>query len=334
MTNCKNILCSFVSYSRNIKDMAFVKTLTDTEQAVGVVRSMSEIYGDDFEFKALKNLPLEDCLKLKEKGQITQNLIDNKDISAFGKNEDINSYIFINEQEHIRLLSIRYDFDLEQCYNTANSLDDKLSDKLELAFNTTYGYLTANPFNCGTGMRVGCLLFLPAIASNNKLNLLKGEQNAKDIDFFDINGKIHNGKSPFVIVKNRYTFGYKENEFAEKIKRVVEQIIDLEQREENNIFDLSASSLVDKIFRDFGIAKNAYRLSLDESIDLLANIQWGINLKILKSKNNFDIIDILCKIQERHLSLQNLNAKEMEKTRAKFLQNILEKCVVKGEVDV
>lgn len=333
MTDCKNVVCSMVSYRRNIKDMPFVKTLTDSEQAVGVVRSMSEIFGDDFEFKALKNLPIEDCLKLLEQGVITQELIDNKDISAFGKNEEQGSYILINEQEHIRLIANAKGFDLESCYQNANAMDDRLSDKLELAFNTTYGYLTSNPMLCGTGMQISCILFLPAIVYNKKLIQLSKEPQAKDFVFLDLNKKVHDGKSAFVIIKNKYTFGYKENEFAEKMQRLVELILELEQREENNIFDFSASNLVDKIFRSYGIAKNAYRLSLDETQNLLSDILWGINLKVLKSKNNFDICDVLCKIKENHLNIKDVDLKEVEKQRAKVLTKLLDG-IVKGEVDV
>lgn len=334
MTDCKNVICSFVSYRRNIKDMPFVKTLTDIEQAVGVVRSMSEIYGDDFEFKALKNLPMQECLKLLEKGQVTQELLDNKDISAFGKNEEETEFIYINEQEHVRLLAYNKGFNLELCYQKANALDDKLSDKLELAFNTSYGYLTADPMLCGTGMQICCLLFLPAIVYNKKLLALAKEPMAREFEFLDINGKTHDGKSAFVVVKNKYTFGYKENEFAEKLQRLVEQILELEQREEGKVFDFSASNLVDDVFRSYGLAKNAYRITFDEGLKLLSDILWGINLKILKLKNNFDISDILCKIKENHLNVQDSNIKEIEKARAREIFKILDKCVVKGEVDV
>ena len=334
MTNYKNVICSYVSYRRNIKDMPFVKTLTDTEQAVGVVRSMSEIFGDDYELKALKNLPMQDCLKLLEKGEITQELLDNKDISAFGKCEENGSYILINEQEHIRLIVYSKNFDLEKCYNIANSMDDKVSDKLELAFNTTYGYLTSNPMLCGTGMQVGCLLFLPAIVHNKKLISLLADSQTKDFEFFNLDGKVHDGKSAFVSIRNKYTFGYKENEFAQKLQALVEQIMELEMREENKIFDFSASNLVDKIYRSYGIAKNAYRLNLAEAQDLLCDIYWGINLKVLKIKNSFDILNILCKIKENHLNVQGMNIKEIEKARAKVLSSILDKNTVKGEVDV
>ena len=83
MTNCSNVVFSYVSYRRNIKDMPFVNKLTDFEQAVGVARSLSEIFGEELEFKSLKNLPLSICQELEEKGIITKELIENKDISAY-----------------------------------------------------------------------------------------------------------------------------------------------------------------------------------------------------------------------------------------------------------
>ena len=93
MEDYKNIISSSVSYRRNIKDMPFVKLLTDPEQAIGVTRSLSEILGDDFEFKALKNLSIQDCKLLEEEETITTNLIDNKDISAYGINFSGNIFI-------------------------------------------------------------------------------------------------------------------------------------------------------------------------------------------------------------------------------------------------
>ena len=56
MTDCKNVIFCSVSYRRNIKDMLFVNKLSDTEQAISVCRSLSEIFGDEFEFKSLKNI--------------------------------------------------------------------------------------------------------------------------------------------------------------------------------------------------------------------------------------------------------------------------------------
>lgn len=330
MEDYKNILFCSVSYRRNIKDMPFVKTLTDGEQAIGVTRSLSEIFGDDYEFKSLKNLSLQDCKILEEDGTITANLIDNKDISAYGKSLDGESLLYINEQDHIRVIVNSKKFNLEECYKKANIIDDKILDKLEMSFNTDFGFLTSNPYLCGTGLEIEVLLFLPAIAYNNLFEKIENDLLKNQYDVIHIG----NTTSPFFKIKNKYTFGSKENEIAENLYKIVLKIIELENNEESKIFDFSASHLADRIFRSYGILHNAYRLGVDETIELLGQLLWGINLRMLKSKKQFDILDVLCKIKENHLSEGVLSVKEAEKKRARYLSDLISLNIQKGEVDV
>lgn len=335
MENFKNVLFSSVSYRRNIKDMPFVKMLTDSEQAIGVTRSLSEIFEDDYEFRALKNLPLNTCKLLEEEGIITANLIENKDISAYGKNYSGNAFLYANEQDHIRIKAVERGYNLEKCYNLANEIDDKILDKLEMAFSTTYGFLTSNPNLAGTGMEIEIVLFLPALAQNEKLAKIQKELLKDEYDFVSLDTTKLNQSCPFVKLKNKYTFGYKENEFAENFNRIVTKICELENLEESKIFDFSASYLVDKIFRAYGILKNAYRLEYSDAVNNLALVQWGINLKVLKTKKQYDILNILCKIKEEHLNESGKqNVKEIEKSRARYLTNLIETSITKGEVDV
>lgn len=333
MANYKNVLFCSVSYRRNIKDMPFVKMLNDTEQAIGVARSLSEILGEDFEFKALKNLPLQTCKYLQEEGIITDNLIDNKDISAYGKSYSGDMLVFVNEQDHIRIKAIDKGYNLEKCYKNANIIDDKILDKLEMAFSTTYGFLTSDYTLCGTGMQLEALLFLPALLQNEKLEKVKKELLKNE---YELNCLVESkdNKCAFFSLQNKYTFGYKENEFAEKFNRIVGKILELENLEESKIFDFSASCLVDKIYRAYGILKNAYRLEYVETVNYLSLLLWGINLKVLKLKKQFDILDVLCKIKEEHINSGNLNIKELEKSRAKFVASLIDSTIIKGEVDV
>lgn len=334
MENYKNVLYCSVSYRRNIKDMPFVKLLTDTEQALGVTRSMSEILGDDFEFKALKNLSLSDCKLLEEDGIISSNLIENKDVSAYGKNINSNLIIYINEEDHIRIKSVSKGYNLEECYNDANAIDDKILEKLEMCFNTDYGYLTSNPMLCGTGMQLEVCLFLPALISDRKINIIKPEIEQNNFELVDLLTKSTDKLSAFVVLRNKYTFGLKENEFAEVLNKIIKKIIELETLEENKLFDFSASNLIDRIYRSFGVAKNAYRLTFEEAVECFGFVLWGINLKVLNAKKQFDILENLCKIKEYHINNNNLNIKEVEKIRAKTVANVLENVVKKGDVDV
>lgn len=334
MENYKNVIMSSVSYRRNIKDMPFVKMLTDTEQAIGVSRSLSEILGDDFEFRSLKNLAIHDCLLLVEQEVITPALIDNKDISAYGANYDKNAYVLVNEQDHIRIVAKLNGYKLEECYKIANEIDDKILDKLEMCFSSEHGFLTANPFLMGTGMQIEVILFLPALFLNEKVGSIINEFLKDEFELCDITNDYNLLLSPFFRLKNKFTFGYKENEFAEKIDGIVKKIIALEAQQENQLFEFSASHLVDQIFKAYGTATCAYRLDYAEALKCLGLIQWGINLKVLTNTKPFDIFEILCKIKEHHINENNLNIKEQEKARAKFVANAVQNSVKKGDVDV
>ena len=334
MANFNNVIWSKVSYRRNIKDMFFVKALSDMEQAIAIGRSLSEIYGEDFEFKSLKNMDIKQCLKYKESFIFTKELIENKDISSFGINDEHNKIIYVNEEDHIRIECKEQGFNLEKCFQEANALDDIVLDKLEMAFDNNLGYLTSNPLKMGTGMELEVLLFIPAIVKSGLLEKLEIELLKGDFKFTDIKGEKVKKNSSFVKISNIYTFGYKENEFADKLYRIVEEIIDLETNEENKIFDLSSSALVDDVFRSFGLVVNAYRISYDEAEHLLGKVLWGINLQVLNCKNKLNILDIFAKIQENHLSDKELNVKEIEKLRAKTIRKLLANVSLKGEVDV
>lgn len=333
MTSCNNVLFSNVSYRRNIKDMLFVGKLSDEEQAIAIGRSMSEIFGDQFEIKRLKNISLDECLKLKDKGLFTKELIENKDISACGTNETQEERILVNEEDHIRIIVQKKGFCLEDCFSRANALDDMLLDKLEMVFDSNLGYLTANPYLLGTGMEIGVAMFLPALAFDGKLKKIIDDILKNEFVILNLDGEIWNKKTPFVFIKNKFTFGYKENEFANKLKKIAEKLIELERVEDINQFNVSSSMLIDTIYRAYGVGTNAYRISQEEAEQILGKILWGINLKALNLTKHFDIINVLPKIKENTLG-KTSNIKETEKKRARMLAEILKSHIVKGEVDV
>ena len=335
MTNCNNVLFSFVSYRRNIKDMPYVNKLANLEQAIGVSRALSEIFGDELEFKSLKNMPLKDCLELEEQGIITKELIENKDISAYGISEDGTKKVFACEEDHIKIICLKKGFSLEECFAEANLMDDRLLDKLEMSFNVNFGYLTANPHFVGTGMEIGCFLFIPALVKSGIFKKVQSELLKKEFVLMNINWGRWDEKSPFVIIKNTYTFGYKESQFAEKLYKIVKKIIELENAEENKAFNIGASTLTDDIFRNYGVLMSSYRISYQEAEERLGNVFWGLNLNILKRKKGFDIFKILATIKENHINdSKDESIKESEKKRSKKISNFINDNICKGEVDV
>jgi len=329
----KNVLYSSVSYRRNLSEIPFTTKGIDSEMAFALSQSLSEIFSDEVTFKSLKNIPYEDCLTLLDNEIINKKILINKDISFYGVSEDFIKQIYINEEDHVKILIKNKGYCLEHNYNMANEMDDKLLENLNVCFNKEYGFLTVDPLNMGCGLTLECLLFIPAICQSNVLEKIKQELLG---DCFTIEKYIDCGEKfcPLFIVRNKYSFGMKENELANSFDKIIKGIVNIEQNEENKIFEMSASRLTDNIFRTYGIATNSYRISFEECVSLLCYLQWGIDLNILKKKNSFNLLEIISKIRDNQFNKEENNVKDIEKYRSKFLTEKIQYTLKKGDVDV
>src|SRR5205823_124160 len=78
--------------------------------------------------------------------------------------------IMINEEDHLRMQSIRSGLQLKQAFKLVDKVDSALESKLEFAYDQRLGYLTACPTNVGTGMRASAMLHLPGLVLSELIN--------------------------------------------------------------------------------------------------------------------------------------------------------------------
>ena len=78
--------------------------------------------------------------------------------------------IMINEEDHLRMQSIRSGLQLKQAFKLVDKIDSALESKLEFAYDQRLGYLTACPTNVGTGMRASAMLHLPGLVLSELIN--------------------------------------------------------------------------------------------------------------------------------------------------------------------
>ncbi len=124
--------------------------------------------------------------------------------------------VWVNEEDHLRLISLRESADIAKVYNDVCKAIDKLSQNLDFAWHDTYGYLTSCPTNIGTSMRAGVHIQLKKLAQKrtilndlvNSYNLqirgTKGEKTEVDNAVFDISNLQRLGISEYETIQNLY----------------------------------------------------------------------------------------------------------------------------------
>lgn len=182
--------------------------------------------------------------------------------------------VMVNEEDHLRLQALRPGFALEETFAAADGLDDALADKLGFAWSRRFGFLTACPTNIGTGVRLGVLLHLPAMAASGEIQKLKNL--ARDLGLA-LRGAYGEGSEPagdLWQVSNQATLGRTEREIlADFSGQVVPQIVAYERQARQALARCRPLWMEDQTRRAFATLTSARLLSTDEALLLLSRLR-------------------------------------------------------------
>src|SRR6201995_2176889 len=134
--------------------------------------------------------------------------------------------IMINEEDHLRMQSIRSGLQLRQAFKLVDKVDTALEQKLDFAYDAKLGYLTACPTNVGTGMRASAMLHLPALVLNEQVNQVIQAVNKIGLAVRGLYGEGSEAMGNLFQISNQTTLGEREEDILNRLGKVIEQIIE------------------------------------------------------------------------------------------------------------
>jgi protein arginine kinase len=322
------VLSSRIRLARNIQGVPFPNKM-NVEEARGlsknIIDSFLQANNDKYN---IVNLWESDKLKNRvyyEKHLISKNLIKNKEISSFIYNEDETISLMINEEDHLRIQTITAGFNLKEAYSEADRVDDILEEKLDYAFHESLGYLTACPTNIGTGLRASVMIHLPAITQNNEIKEVSTILNRVGMVIRGSYGEGTEVLSNLYQISNQVTLGLSEEDLIKNLERIVNEVINQEQKARADLYKNYRFELEDKIMRSLSILKSSVLISNKESLELLSNVRMGVEMGIINIEKQ-KLNSLLYKISSPVIAADNdkeLSEKDKNIIRSKILKKIL-----------
>ena len=322
-----NIISSNIKLFRNIQGYKFPISI-EAEDGRNLSKIITEILLSNI--KNLKFINLwENEGKLdvyKEKGIVTNSLIKNSGFSSFAINNDETFSVMINEKEHLGLQFKNNGNNIKEMYEYINQIDDLIEEKLTYLFDDSLGYLTSDISNIGTGLKVSIMIHLPILSLNDKVINLFSELNKLGMTLEGMYGEKGQSYGNIYILSNKVTLGVTEEEIINKLQNAVEFIVNEENKAREQMLNNYSKELEDKVFRAYGILKNARILKWIEILELLSDLRLGVELSLLnidKEKLNKGIILIRDSVLK-----ENINNKaycvDLNVERANVIRNLLE----------
>ncbi len=234
--------------------------------------------------------------------------------------------IMVNEEDHIRIQSMMPGLALEAALGEALKIDDAIESTLDYAFNERFGYVTACPTNVGTGLRASVMLHLPALVMTNRINrIVRGIVQLG----FSVRGLYGEGSDTvgnIFQVSNQVTMGISEEDTLEQLGKVVTQLIKEEEGCRSQLLKEDKLGLEDRIWRSYGVATNARRISSEEALPYISDIQLGYDVGILGPRKHILSELVICtrpNFLQKYISKEEVNPQERDVYRAQVLRERL-----------
>ena len=274
------VLSSRIRLARNIADIPFVSRMNKEHEFEVINRckaAMPEMTYIDF-----SSMTKTEVLALSESHLVSPEMTENKRQCGILTNKDCSECIMLNEEDHIRIQAMAPGLNLELCLKNANHLDDQLENSIDYGYHKDFGYLTACPTNVGTGMRASVMVHLPALTRLGKMESIIRSLSKLGITVRGFYGEGSKAFGDIYQISNQITLGVSEEDTVDKLTQIIGDIIEKERSLGQQLYARDKFAFEDKIMRSYGILTNARILTSGETVNLISDVRWGINLGIIK----------------------------------------------------
>jgi protein arginine kinase len=326
------VMSSRVRLARNIAGAAFpgwakkpdrIHTLQIIQPAIQQLPQMADSFA-----AAMDDFTALDKQILVERHLISREHAARSAGSGLVLNRDETISVMINEEDHMRMQSLRPGLQIRQAWQTIDAVDSALEKTLDYAFSNELGYLTACPTNLGTGIRVSAMLHLPGLVLDEQINPIIQSVNKLGLAVRGLYGEGTEALGNVFQVSNQMTLGETETAIVERLEKVLAQIIEHEENARARLQEKRAKNkmLFNHIGRAYGILANAHSISSKETMNLLSLMRLGIDLEMFPGTERSLVDELFILTQPGHLQKQHtekLTTEERDFLRADMLRERL-----------
>ena len=324
------VMSSRVRLARNLKTFPFPgwAKKADRVKALEVVRPAVETLAQmDGEFsETMDNLTAMDKQILVERHLVSREHAAKNVGSGLVLNKEETLCVMINEEDHLRMQALRPGLQLRSAWLAIDQVDSALEKRLDYAYSTELGYLTACPTNLGTGIRVSAMLHLPALVLSEQINQIIQAVNKLGLAVRGLYGEGTEAFGNVFQVSNQMTLGEAETDIVERLNKVLTQLIEHEENARGSLLEKKPKMVFNVIGRAYGTLANAHSITSKETMNLLSLMRLGIDLGLFPGAERALVDELFIVTQPAHLQKQfteKLSAEERDVLRADMLRDRL-----------
>jgi protein arginine kinase len=329
------VLSSRIRLARNLQGVPYTVRARDTDREAVLER----VVAAGRQSSQLADAPLLrlDSMDRLERQLLYERHLVSKELAGLDQTATVRSAaalllssdvgVMVNEEDHLRLQSLRSGFALPQAYADLERLDADLGARLPFAFHPEFGYLTSCPTNAGTGLRASVLIHLPGLVLTKEIAKVLQGLTQVGLTFRGLHGEGSEVVGNFFQLSNQTTLGKSEDELLDHLMKIVRQVIEYEEQARHVLLRDAPTVIEDKVWRAYGLLRYARSLSFEETMNLLSGVRLGVALNLIADLGVYTLNKLMIFTQPAHLAHlagRPLTDPDLPVSRATYVRRLLE----------
>ncbi len=243
----------------------------------------------------------------------------------------------LNIQDHLQMQLVDTQGSWETAWNRLSQIETAIGSAIEFAFSPKFGYLTAQPSKCGTGLSVQAFLHLPALIHMQQLPETILKQKEDGITAAGMGGNLEELIGDIVVISNTYSQGVNEESILRSIHSMALKLMALEKTLRTHLQTENNAAIKDQISRSFGLLLHSYQLQTKEALNALSLIKLGLHLDWVGGITDAKLNTLFFQCRRAHLltnlgDIQLVDQQEVAHKRAEYLHKNMQGVSLKFEV--
>jgi protein arginine kinase len=207
----------------------------------------------------------------------------------------------LNIQNHLQIQLIDCQGSWEKTWNTLNQIETTIGTFVDFAFSPKFGYLTAEPYLCGTGLTVQAYLHVPALIHVGQLEETFLKQKEEGISIAGMGGSLDEVIGDLVVISNIFTLGINEESIIHSIHSMAMKVMAIEKSLRSHLQTENNASIKDLVSRAFGLLLHSYQLQIKEALGALSLIKLGLYLDWISGITDAKLNTLFFQCRRGHL---------------------------------
>lgn len=323
-------LASTTNLSRNIEKFKFPAKL-DMERRKQMISLVSKELMSMPEIKQPELLKAEEISPmdkefLEEHYFAQENYQQTSQGEAFIIDDSGQFFTTLNIKDHIRLHYIECKGELESAWNRLVKIETALGKSIAYSFNSRFGFLTADPMECGTGLVVNAFVQLPALIHSGALEDWLQKNADEAISHSGFFGGASEYIGDIVTIRNNYTLGVNEETVLAGVRSYAAKLAAEEKKARSAIREVGSPVMKDKVSRAFAILIHSYQIEAAEALNAISLLKMGFDFGWVQGISVSKLNNLFFNCRRAHLVSnykEKVSHEEISHRRAEFIHSYL-----------